>query len=521
LPFKFGWDNQTLAAGTPLYWAGGCMGFGSYGTTDQSTLGNSSYPNQVVFAGGNFCLGDRGLTGYMYQLTTGSAPNRVYTLQLTNYHARCSGSARGLGYPSGSVQIKLYEATGVIDLLYSVHNNAASPCGTSYAWKIGLNGSTSPSFSTLQLEGVTGNFPQKDYRLTPPAPPTEFSLQSKSLNFGGVNTGQSATLQTTLTVLGPSPLVVNSATLSGSPDYTILNPMAPNTTLPYPGGSYTFQIKYTPSGVGSTNAVLNVVTNAKDSATQSVSLNGSGLAPLVQYTFAPYNGIAYPYNSLFHHVSLRFGDTLSQTFYVSNPGQAPLAFNGFSLVGLQASMYQITHLPRNPLPAGGNDSITVRFQPFLEGRPEAILAISTNAFNLPNDTVTLWGSGKLGHLVVTPQSGVIATGTTNGTLTYDSVAIGDSVCKTLALHNTGTDTLKITKQLVTYGDYDFSFYQLTGADLMLAPDQTKLERLLRTSAGRSSRREYSLLHGHPKDVSRPARYEPILHPGFWHRRTVR
>src|ERR1043165_473982 len=132
LPFNFNYDNQTIAAGTPLYWIGGSLGMGGYGTYP-TTLGSSSYQKQIVFQGGYWCMGDRGATGYIYQLTTGTAPNRVYTLQIQNYHGRCGGYSRGYGTAyTGSCQIKFYEATGVIDLLYTNHGNSASPCGSTY-----------------------------------------------------------------------------------------------------------------------------------------------------------------------------------------------------------------------------------------------------------------------------------------------------------------------------------------------------------------------------------------------------
>jgi len=266
---------------------------------------------------------------------------------------------------------------------------------------------------------------------------------------------------------------VNSVSLTGSTDFKLLNTLAPNTSVAV-GQQVTFNIQYTPSDAGGDQAILTVVTNAKDSSTQVVSLNGSGLAPLVQYSFAPYNGITYPYNSMFHHVALRFGDTLTQYMYITNTGLAPLVVNSITPYGLQGNMYQVSRFPKNPIQPGVTDSIGIRFQPFLEGRTDAALAISTNAFNQANDTVTFWGVGKLAHLVVTPQSGMTGSGTITGSLTFDSTAIGDSICRTLVLHNTGTDTLFINRQQITYGDYDFHFYLLSKSDTMLVPDASKL-----------------------------------------------
>lgn len=480
LPFDLKYDGGTISANTTIYIFNATIGLGtemSYGYTDGG-LGDASFTNCLFPWGAPYVqMGDHAYntSSYdgavenfgIYEEVSGSSPNRVYTIQLNGVHTGWQSLWTSASAIS-SMQVKMYESTGVIQFLYQNHGTYMAG---NFNAAIGINGGS--NFTSKSALSNTSLTPSSDIQFTPPVPPGEFSLQSKTLNFGGVATGQSQTQTTTLTALGPSPITIRSTSLTGSSDYTILNPIT-NGTVMQMGSTYTFQLKFTPTSTGARNATFTVVTDAADSATQVVFLNGSGLAPLVQYTFLPYNGITYPYNTLFHHVALHFGDSLTECFGVQNTGQAPLNFNNVSFSGLQANMYRVVHMPPNPLPAGASDSICVRFQPYLEGRPDAQLAINTNAFNTPNDTVLLFGTGKLAHLVVTPQEGNTGTGTTNGSLSFDSVAIGDSVCKTLTLHNTGTDTLYITKQIVTYGDYDFHFYPLTGKDTMLVPDASKL-----------------------------------------------
>jgi hypothetical protein len=443
LPFNFTFDGQTQPSGTLLGMKTGCIQFGgtpSYGY-NYDNLGSSSYPNRLIFWGGYYVTS--GLSYYWgadpsyyncYYQVSGSVGSRVLTIQFPYVHTNWGSG--GYGDPSQatatSMQVKLYEGSNIIQYLYHDHNYYL---GGYYSEGIGLNGSTSGGFQSISsYSGVTST-PGTDLQYTP-ALPSEFSLQPKTLNYGSVATGSSLTLTTTLKSIGQATLKVNSTSITGSTDYTIVNPISNGTTFA-PGASYTFQIKFTPTSTGSRNGTFTVVTDAGDSATQSVLLNGTGLAPTVAYTFAPYNGIAYPYNTLFHHVALHFGDSLKESFYIQSTGQVPLNINSITFFGLQANMYSISHFPQNPLPPGVTDSITVRFSPFLEGRPDAQLVVSTNAFNQPYDTVQLFGTGKLGHLVVTPQTGITATGTSNGTLTFDSVAIGDSVCKTIALHIRG------------------------------------------------------------------------------------
>ncbi|MDP4287335.1 MAG: choice-of-anchor D domain-containing protein, partial [Bacteroidota bacterium] len=303
-------------------------------------------------------------------------------------------------------------------------------------------------------------------------PPTQLSLEPKSLNYGGVSSGSSLTLYDTAYCLGPASMKINGYGIAGAgaSSYSVVSG-PPVGSIILPGQYGVYGIRFAPISSGNLNGTFTLSTNGKDSGTQVCQLNGVGAAAGVQYSF-PYNE-SYPPNSLFHHVARPLGDSATQYFYVASTGVAGLNFNSVYFTGLQANMYSIIHLPPSPLPSGVTDSIGVRFKPWLEGRPDAQLIVNTNAINNPSDTVSLWGAGVLAHLVITPQEGLTTTNGA-GTLLFDSVAIGDSICKSLTLHNTGSDTLQITNQVVTYGDYDFTFYPLTGSDVTLPPDASKI-----------------------------------------------
>jgi hypothetical protein len=415
-------------------------------------------------------------TSQFYYQTTGSAPNRVFTIEYANW---CS-YLNTADYTA--MQVKLYESTNVIEFIYKVHNQTEPLADGAYAAGVGLNGNTSPSFVyNRYTNGLTAT-PSTDIRFTPPlnVPPAELLLSPTVLNYSGVSAGSNLTLYDTAYNLGPGYLKLNSFGVTGSTAYSIVSAKTSTGRTINPGDSIlandwvAFGIKFAPTQSGNLNATFFVNSSGKTTPNQTCVLSGTGLAANVQYTFVTYNGVTYPDNTLFHHVATRFGQPVSQKFLVTSNGTGPLSFYSITLSGLQSNMYAVTHVPPNPLPVGVTDSIVVTFTPYYEGRPDATLTVNTNAINQPVETVTLWGTAILPHLVVTPQEGIVATGTTNGTLTFDSVAIGDSVCKTLALHNTGTDTLQITKQLITYGDYDYTYYGLAASDQKLAPDQTKL-----------------------------------------------
>ncbi|MDP4197938.1 MAG: choice-of-anchor D domain-containing protein [Bacteroidota bacterium] len=474
LPFKFTYDNTTFSAGTTIYIQDASIGIGSnsnYGDNNGG-LANSSYPARLFPWGANYvAMGDNSTNagqspsyGILEQ-TTGTSPNQVYTIQMTGVHT-CWGSMYTSPSCISSMQVKFYQATGVIQFLYEAHSNDMSG---SYSAGIGINGTTSPSFQYLSYTTGTWSTPGTDLQFTPPLPPAQLSLQPKSLNYGNVGTGFTLTQYDTVYSVGSNPLTIKTASLSGSTDFSIVSGPANGTVVP--AGSFAaYGLQFAPTNNGARSATFTVVSDGNDSATQSCFLNGTGLAPIVEYTFP---STVYPYNTLFHHVARGLGDTAIQYIGVQNKGQVPLYFNSMYFIGLQAGMYTLIHVPPNPMQAGAADSIGVRFIPYLEGRPDAQLVINTDAINIPSDTVQMWGVGILAHLVITPQEG-LTTMNGAGTLMFDSVAIGDSICKSLTLHNTGSDTLKILKQIVTYGDYDFKFYPLSGSDLTLPPDASKI-----------------------------------------------
>lgn len=71
-------------------------------------------------------------------LTTGTAPNRIFTIQLKNWNWRMSsGSA-----PNLSIQVKLYESSNVIEYIY--RQEAAPGDPTSYGATIGIGDNSSP-----------------------------------------------------------------------------------------------------------------------------------------------------------------------------------------------------------------------------------------------------------------------------------------------------------------------------------------------------------------------------------------
>jgi hypothetical protein len=92
-----------------------------------------------------------GLANSIKYLTTGSSPNRVFTVEWIG-----SETFNNAG-PNLNFQVKLYESTGVIEYVYGTMELYNGTANFGYSYTIGLNGSTvgaSPTINELQTQQV-------------------------------------------------------------------------------------------------------------------------------------------------------------------------------------------------------------------------------------------------------------------------------------------------------------------------------------------------------------------------------
>ena len=455
LPFDINYDSTTVGAGTTIAMSDdgdfsfrNFSGGYSYCTVE---LGSSQYPGCIGAFNIDWDYASQSPRGN-YWSVTGSSPNRILTMEWYENSIYCCS-------PTTSFELQIHETSGVIEILYADHSLSTGTSDCGHGAYVGLNGMTSPTSDYIIAESNVTSTPSTDLKFTPPtnAAP-QLSLIPKSINFGTLPLNDTETYCVTAYSVGNRTLAINNYYILGDTNFSVESGPSIGDSVAV-GSSVQFCIHFI-ARPSNHSANFVVVTNGKDSGTQVVALTGGGATPLATYTPS----------ALFHRVHTMLRDTSApQYVYVTNTGAAPLTFNSIYFIGLNPDSYFITHTPQNPLPPDATDSIGVGFSPSLEGLPDAKLVISSNAFNKPYDTVSLFGIGSLPHLVIT----VPAPGSGNMVM-FDSVAVGDSVCQTIQLANVGTDTLQIRKQIVTYGDYDFSFYPLSGTDTTIVPGGTKL-----------------------------------------------
>ena len=452
MPFAFNYDNIAYSVGQTLY-----VQIGSAGFTDYTSQPPYYYNTIVPYFGlqasqfQNSMAPMTGLqmpTGVYYQ-TSGAAPNRVLTIEWYNcgdYPSRSLGTC--------SYQLKLYESTNVIEFIYEKYNflmTNASYAGTYYKGT-GLNGSTNPSFVQNIINGSTSNnsTPATNIRFSPPLP-VELSTSPKNITFGAVGVGAFVTQNITISNVGPADgLIVGSLSLTGSSDFSI-SAGTPVPTLAS-GQNAIVTVKFAPTAAGVRSAVLSVISNGLDSGLQTINLNGSGLAPL----------IFVDSTILFKKTRTHLGDSLTQWIHITNTGGALLTINSLPITGIDGDQYFISHFPTNPIFPGFTDSLSVTYVPTREGLRMATMTINSNAVNTPVVVVTVRGTGILPHIVVTPSL-----------LLFDSTREGSTICKTITIWNSGSDTLRLFSNVLTSNDGDFQYTGLSDADTRIPPDHTK------------------------------------------------
>jgi hypothetical protein len=420
----------------------------------------------------------------MYYQTTGTAPNRVFTLQMTAVHSYYAGTTNHGGTPC-DVQVKFFETTNVIQILYKQHSH--NFCYSSYPCDIGLDGFNTPSQDAYVFAKNQTNTPSTDIQFSP-VPPSQLSLQPKSITFAPAPIGFVQTQTVTATSVGTSPLHIQSYSLTGASDYSVIS--GPQTATLTTGNSVQWTIQFSPTSSGSRFGQFTVISDGKDSGTQVVNLNGNGLAPNVQFST----------NALFHRTNVPLSDTSGVQYVgITNIGTYPLHINSTYFIGLDAADYIISRYPASVIQPDVTDSIGIRFTPRIEGRPDASLVIASNALNIPWDTVSLFGVGTLERLVIDSAY------SNRVTLNFDSVAVGVDSCLPILLYNPGSDTLKIFKDFFTGADYDFSFTPLNASDSLIPPGQAEsmqvcfkpLKRGYRTAA-------LQLVTGIPRTFTTPS-----------------
>jgi hypothetical protein len=258
-----------------------------------------------------------------------------------------------------------------------------SPAATgAVAGSISVVSNATNSPATISMSG-TGVQPQ-------------ISVIPSSVSFGNVTTGVANSQ--TLTIRNPGTATLNVSQVSiGGTGFT-----TSGLTLPLavaPGGSYAFNVGFSPASAGTFSGSLTLISNTPNSPLV-VSLNGTGVSTILQLSASPAS-LAFG--------SLTTGTSATQSVTLTNTGNSSVSISQITATGTGFGTSGIT-LPLS-LAAGQSASFGVSFAPVSVGNLPGSVTIVSNAANSPL-TVTLSGTGA------SPVNHSVSLSWTPGTSTY-------------------------------------------------------------------------------------------------------
>jgi hypothetical protein len=249
-----------------------------------------------------------------------------------------------------------------------------------------------------------------------------------SLDFGGVVTFTTSTLQLQIDNLGTAPLNVSGL----SSDDPAFVPQQTTAVIP-PLSSAFLDVEFTPTNAGSIAATLTVTSDDPDEPTVGVALSGTGIEP----------DIAVP-------ASLDFGGVVTFTtstlqLQIDNPGTSTLNVSNI-LSDDAAFVPQQTTAAVAP---GGLVLIDIDFSPLVTGPFAGTLTITSDDPDEGSVAVALSGTG------IEPDIAV------PGSLDYGAVEITTTATLQLQIDNLGTSTLNVSN--IVSDDPAFMPQQTTAA----------------------------------------------------------
>jgi sugar lactone lactonase YvrE len=232
---------------------------------------------------------------------------------------------------------------------------------------------------------------------------SQAALAPNPLIFPGQTVNTTSTTQImTLSNPGTSTLNITGISLAGAnpTNFTILSTESCGSAVGA-GGSCSIVVSFTPSSATSFTATVVVADDAPNSP-QSATVTGNGLAlPAPLAVLTPAGGLTF---------SSTIGTPTTQTFTLTNPGNATLNITGFTVGGTSPASFIASATGSSAcgstLSAGAQCTISVSFTPTSTTTLTANLSVADNAANTPQLGL-LSGSGTVA--VATPDFTIAAT----------------------------------------------------------------------------------------------------------------
>jgi trimeric autotransporter adhesin len=202
------------------------------------------------------------------------------------------------------------------------------------------------------------------------------SASHKTIDFGKVPLGSFKDTTVTIANNGAAGLNITSIVSSGNPFFS----RVVSTGLS-PGQSFIDTLRFTPAAAGLANASIIITSNASSSP-DTIQVSGSGV-------------LGVPRSVEIHHdrdtinVGIVYVDHFKDTsFVVSNIGNDTLHVDSTSVTNPKFSVRHTSFV----VPQSGAYTDTVRFTPLAVGTFSGFLILSSDATNMPSDTIVVIGT---------------------------------------------------------------------------------------------------------------------------------
>lgn len=274
----------------------------------------------------------------------------------------------------------------------------------------------------------------------------QLTVSAAGLSFGSVTVNTTTTQSLTLASTGTSPVMVNSAAVTGT-GFSIVGTSLPVTLNP--SQSVTLQVQFSPTTAGSAIGQLTINSNSVTGATAVVALSGTGAAANPQLAVSP--------GSLsFGNVAVDTGVTRS--LMLTSTGTSPVTVNSAVITGagfmIVASSLPVTLNPSQAF------TLQVQFDPTATGTANGQITINSNSATGGTALVALGGTGTAAN----PQ---LTVGATN--LSFGNVMVNTTTTQSLILTSTGTSAVTVNSAAITGAGFSI----LGGSfPVMLSPGQT-------------------------------------------------
>jgi hypothetical protein len=283
------------------------------------------------------------------------------------------------------------------------------------------------------------------------------------IGFGDVNVGRLLDGTTTIFNDGDNTLFVAITRSSGSADFSYIGSWF---TIPA-GGSQTVTVRFSPSSPGAKEATFIVISNDPDENGAPFTVSGTGV---------PVPDIRQPISSV-EFSGVNVGSLLDRTTAIFNDGTDTLTISKITRDSGSTAFVYIAPATPFTIPAGGSQTITVRFSPASRGAKSATFTVNSND---PDESSVSFTASGTGVTIPDIRQPVVS-------INFDDVNAGVSIDQTTTLYNDGLGILTINS--ITRASGSTAFVYIAPATPFTIPaggSRTITVRFSPTSGGAKS-----------------------------------